>query len=225
MTPDRRTPVGALPLLAVDVETTGLAPGRDRVLAVGWVPVDGTRIDLTRARRHVVRDPDPGDAVTIHGLTHDDLEAGRPLAEVLAELRAAIEGRALLAHYAPFDVRFLDAALRSVGERPLRAPMVCTLELQRRLLSRDEDELPKGALRLWRSRDHYGLPRVRAHDALGDAVACAELYLAQVAELGAGGRPLTLRDVRRRESWLRRLRRSGWCRPRSLRGRARPPSR
>jgi DNA polymerase-3 subunit epsilon len=35
------------------------------------------------------------------------------------------------------------------------------------------------------------------HDALGDALACAELYLAQVAELG-DGRSLTLGDVRLR---------------------------
>ena len=209
MTPELNTPTESLRLLAVDLETTGLSRVRDRVLAVGWVPVDGARIDLSGARRYVIRDADPGEAVTIHGLTHDDLERGRPLAGVLAELRRALEGRALLAHYAPFDTRFLDAAYRSLGEPPLRVPVVCTLDLQRRLLLRNgQDELPKGALRLWRSREHFGLPRSPAHDALADAVACAELYLAQTAELAAGRRrPLTLRDVRRRDPWWRRLRR------------------
>ena len=210
MTPDDRTSLDVLPLLAVDVETTGLSPRRDRLLAVGWVPVDGRRVDLAGARRCVVRQDDPGEAVTIHGLTHDDLAAGRPLAEVLAELRAALSGRVLLAHYAPFDLAFLEAGFRSVGERPLRPPDVCTMELQRRLLARN-GEPPSGALRLWRARERYGLPPARAHDALGDALACAELYLAQVAELGAG-RPLRLRDVRRRESWLRRL--TAWLRRR-----------
>jgi DNA polymerase III subunit epsilon len=208
VTPDDGTALEELPLLAVDVETTGLSPARDQLLAVGWVPVDGTRIDLSGARRHVVRQDDPGGAVTIHGLTHDDLEAGRPRAEVLAELREALSGRVLLAHYTRFDRAFLDSAFRAVGERPVRAPDVCTLDLQRRLVSRN-GEVPRGALRLWRARDRYGLPPTRAHDALGDALACAELYLAQVAELGAG-RPLRLRDVRRREPWLHRLR--AWLR-------------
>jgi DNA polymerase-3 subunit epsilon len=208
VTPDDRTALDELPLLAVDVETTGLSPVRDRLLAVGWVPVDGTRIDLSGARRYVVRRDDPGEAVTIHGLTHDDLEAGRPLAEVLAELRAALSGRVLLAHYASFDLAFLDAAFRSVGDRPLRPPDVCTLDLQRRLLARN-GEVPDDALRLWRARERHGMPPTKAHDALGDALACAELYLAQVAELGAG-EPLCLRDVRRRESWLHRLR--AWLR-------------
>jgi DNA polymerase-3 subunit epsilon len=211
VTPDDRTPLEELGLLAVDLETTGLSPAVDQVLAVGWVPVDGTRIDLSGAQRHVVRRDDPGEAVTIHGLTHDDLEEGLPLVEVLAELGQALAGRALLAHHAPFELAFLDAAHRSVGERPVLPPAVCTLELERRLLSRHGEVRP-GALRLWRARERHGLPVTKSHDALGDALACAELYLAQAAELGVGG-PLRLRDVRRREpvldrlaTWLRGLR-------------------
>lgn len=204
MTPDDGTPLEALPLLAVDLETTGLSPDKDQVLSVGWVPVDGTRIDLSGARRLVVRHHDPGSAVTIHGLTHDDLEAGQPLSLVLAELRQALSGRALLAHHSAFEVAFLGAASRSVGERVTWPRDVCTLQLQRRLLAR-EGEVPPGSLRLWRARERHGLPTTRAHDALTDALACAELYLAQVAELQVDG-PLQLRDIRRRETWPRRLR-------------------
>lgn len=213
MTPADRVPLADLPLLAVDLETTGLSPQHDHVLSVGWVPVDDGRIDLARARRFVVRHNDPGDAVTIHGLTHDDLAAGTPLPDVLAELRAALAGRVFLAHHAPFDQAFLGAAFRALGQTPPRAPIVCTLRLQRRLLSRD-GEIPRGALRLWRARAHYGLPGAKAHDALGDAIACAELYLAQAAELTAGGAK-RLGDVRLRETWTQRLR--AWLRstPRS----------
>ncbi|QZY28216.1 3'-5' exonuclease [Nocardioides coralli] len=214
MTPHRSTPVGELPLLALDLETTGLSVGRDRILAVGVVPVDGTRIELAGARRLLVDHDDPGEAVAIHGLTHDDLEGGRPLAEVLEEVHELLAGRALLAHHAPFDQAFLDAGLRSVGMAPLRVPVVCTLDLQRRLLTRGGEELPRGALRLWRAREAHGMARAPAHDALGDALACAELYLAQLAELGSTGQPLLLRDVRRHEPWPRRLRRvvSAWWR-------------
>ena len=68
-----------------------------------------------------------------------------------------------------------------------------------------------GDLRLWSARERHGLPVTTAHDALGDALACAELYLAQTAELIASG-PLSLRDVRRREPWAARLR--SWLRGR-----------
>lgn len=227
-------PPGALRLLAVDVETTGLDPRRDRLVAVGWVPVDGDRVDLAGARRYVVLGDDPGSAADIHGLTTADLAAGTPLAEVLAALREALSGRALLAHHADFDVRFLRAAHRSLHRRLPRAPVVCTLTLQRRLLRADHlDEWPPGALRLWQARERYGLLPGAPHDALGDAVACAELFLGQRAELGGGADP-PLADLvmptgwrvavrRRYRRWRGRLRRrvSGAWRSGSRR-RARP---
>lgn len=202
--PADTTPVADLPLLAVDLETTGLSPRSETILAVGVVTVDGGRIDLGQAHRWVVDHHDPGEAVTVHGLTHDDLSAGRPLHAVLADLRAALEGRVLLAHHAAFETGFLSAAYRSLGEEPPPMTAICTVRLQRRVLARaGVHEPPRGALRLWQARARFGLPAARAHDALGDALACAELYLAQVAELGEG-RSLALRDVRLRSTpWQR----------------------
>ncbi len=196
-----------LRLLALDVETTGLVPGHDHVVSVGWVPVDGDRLDLAGARRLVVRGDDPGGAAEIHGLTRDDLAVGTPLPEVLRELRAALEGRVLLAHHATFDLGFLQAAFREAGERMPRVPVVCTLALHKRLLRADAlPEWPAGALRLWTARERYGLPAGRPHDALGDALACAELYLGQVAELGRDREP-SLRDLRLPTGWWSRTRR------------------
>lgn len=214
MTPEEDCPAERLRLLSVDLEMTGLSLRRDRVVAIGWVPVTEGRIELGGARRLLVRHDDsgddsgddPGDAVVIHGLTHDDLAEGVPLRTALQELDEALAGRALLAHHAPLDVAFLEAAHRSVGEESPPVPVVCTLQLQGRLLRRAGQELHPGSLRLWRARARHGLPAVRAHDALGDALAAAELYLAQVAELEASG-PVTLRELRLRESWWERLRR------------------
>lgn len=207
MTPEDGCPASTLPLLSVDLETTGPSPGRDRVLAIGWVPVTGRRIELAGARRVLVDHDDPGAAVAIHGLTHDDLAQGLPLRDALRLLDEALSGRVLLAHHAPMDVAFLEAAHRRADDPAPEVPVVCTLRLERRLLSRDGGELPPGSLRLWRARARRGLPVVPAHDALGDALAAAELYLAQVAEMEAKSRPVTLRDLRLRESWWTRLRR------------------
>ena len=48
------------------------------------------------------------------------------------------------------------------------------------------------SLRLWTARERYGLPSYRAHECLIDAIACAELYLAQVAEMRSQGNEVTL---------------------------------
>lgn len=199
--PDLATPVTELPLLALDVESTGLDVEEDRVLAVGWVPVDGLSIDLSGARRRVLATRrDVGQSATVHGLTDDAIAAGDLPVAVLTELLGALSGRVLLAHHASIEVGFLDAACRRVHGVPFVATSVDTLHLQRRVLTEglgaQPDPLP-GALRLWQARERYGLPRYRAHEPLTDALACAELYLAQVAELSQRtSKPLTLKGIR-----------------------------
>ena len=181
--PGPDTLLAELPLLAVDLETTGLDPRSDRVLSAGWVPVDGRRVDLAGARRVVVGDAgEVGDSATVHGLTDDELAAGVPLEEVVAELLTALQGRVLLAHFARVETGFVSAACRRLWGADLECAVVDTLELERRAVSGAWGPDPEaGALRLAAVRERYGLPRYRAHEALTDALACAEVYLAQTA--------------------------------------------
>ena len=211
--PDPRTPLDELRLLAVDVETTGLDARRDRLLSVGFVPVDGRDVVLGGARSAVVR-PDPGRApvrdarpgsardtgvgqsAVLHGLTDDVVASGVPVAEVLDALFEALRGRVLLAHFARMETSFLGLACERLhGVRP-PVRVVDTMTLHERVLLADTGPLPgPDALRLWSARARYGLPASRSHDALSDALACAELYLAQTRELAAGA-TLRLADVR-----------------------------
>lgn len=193
--PSPTTPVADLGLLAVDLETTGLHPGRDAIVAAGFVPVQDNRIQLSGARQFVVRPPgEVGQSATFHGLTDDVVAAGAPLDEVLPEVLGALRGRVLLAHHARLEELFLSAACERLFGGPLPCVVVDTMALEERLTRhRWPEDPPPGSMRLGAARERRGLPRYRAHDALTDAVACAELYLAQVAALG-GGR-LLLRDL------------------------------
>ncbi|MBB1022641.1 DNA polymerase III subunit epsilon [Dietzia sp. E1] len=205
--PSPATPLDEVRLLAVDVETTGLDPRRDRVVSVGFVPVDGDRIVLRGAGSMVLRsdgrsgdDGGVGQSATVHGLTDDEVARGSGVAEVLDRVLTALTGRVLLAHYSTIEMDFLGVLCRRVyGVRPpLEA--VDTLDLQRRILSGGIDmgftaDPDPDDLRLWGARGRYGLPRYRAHDAAVDALACAELYLAQLAELRDRGARV-LRDLR-----------------------------
>lgn len=195
--PERTAGVSDVPLLAIDLETTGLDPARDHILSIGWVPVDGRVITLAGAGRILVRPPSGvGASATIHGLTDDTVEEGSSVAEALAAVLPALTGRVLLAHYARIETAFLDAACRRLHGVGLPFRVVDTMELARRILTLGGafGEPAAGSLRLWAARARYGLPRYAAHDALLDALACAELYLAQVAEM-SDGLPLTLARV------------------------------
>ncbi len=194
--PDPGVAVESLRLLAVDLETTGLDPATDRILSLGFVPVDGTRIVLGGAGCLVVRDDQGvGASATVHGLTDDDVATGTPLALALDVLFEALRGRVLLAHHATLEQSFLATACQRLWGVGLPVAAVDTLELQRRITTSSWNPDPAtGSLRLWAARARFGLPESTAHEALGDALACAELYLAQVAELG-GGRPLAAKRV------------------------------
>mgnify|MGYP001160576212 FL=1 len=193
---DPATDVDDLELLALDVETTGLQPGRDHVVAVGFVPVVRGRIELAGARSILVAAPvDVGQSATVHRLTDDVVAGGVPLAEALAEVLAALRGRVLLAHFARIEVGFIERACAQLWGAPFPAQVVDTLDLQRRLTAGAFGQEPApGSLRLWTARERYRLPIYRAHEPLIDALSCAELYLAQVAGMRGEG-DLTLKQV------------------------------
>jgi DNA polymerase-3 subunit epsilon len=109
-----------------------------------------------------------------------------PLVDAVAEVLRAMSGRVLLAHFARIERDFLRIACERAWGSAMPTVIVDTMELHRRLLSRQWGaEIPDGGLRLWTARTRYGLPVYRAHEALTDALACAELYLAQTAEIAA----------------------------------------
>lgn len=195
--PDPGTPADQLQLLAIDLETTGLDPTRDQALSVGYVPVDGRDIVLAGSAHMIICvEGEVGQSAVLHGLTDDMIAAGRPMVEVLTATLAALKGRVLLAHYARIEEGFLSAACEKHFGAPLVVPVIDTIALHHRLLSQGFDDEARGnQLRLWNARRRYGLPAYGAHEALTDAMACAELYLAQVAEFSTT-KPQTFKSLR-----------------------------
>jgi len=184
--PPARTPVSEVEFLAVDVETTGLDPQSDHVLAIGWVPVTALQVVLAGAREAEVRPPNGagvGPSAMLHGLTDDALTEAPTVDGVLPDLFAELHGRVLLAHHAPIELDFLRRAAQEAYGEPPPFTAVDTLALHRQFVLGEHGEIRPGALRLDEARRHFGLPRYLAHRALTDAVATGELLLAQVAEL------------------------------------------
>ncbi len=192
--PDDRTPLDELPLLAVDVETTGLKPAQHQLVSIGWVPVDGGRIDLSGAGYVVLRGSEGfsvGSSATIHHLTDDEIAAGIEPEEAVAQFLAALQGRAMLAHFAAMEEGFLSRACEQYFGAPLKVKTVDTFAMERRHMER-MGTFPRGEdLRLARVRARYGLPGYRNHNALTDALACAEQYLAHRVTLNVD----SLKDV------------------------------
>ncbi|MGX5913362.1 3'-5' exonuclease [Aliidiomarina sp. Khilg15.8] len=166
--------------LALDLETNGLDPVQDGILAAGWVPVLPPRIRLFEADYRVVRGTDTlSQSAVIHQLSSRDIAGGQSLKKVLKPLAQSLDGAILVAHHARFDWQFLQRAFREAAIDCQPLAILDTLKLEQNRLSRQRDWLQPGELTLAACRERYDLPRSRQHHALSDAVACAELFLAQ----------------------------------------------
>jgi DNA polymerase-3 subunit epsilon len=170
------------PLLAVDLEMTGLEAGRDSILTIGWVPLDEGGIALSGAAEIALAGSggSVGESATIHGIRDCDRAGGVGEAQALAALADAVAGRVAVFHHAPLDVSFLDRALKEAFDVGWLWPWIDTLDWDRRRRTALE-ESADGSSRLDAVRERHGLGRRSAHNALDDALSCAEVALVLAA--------------------------------------------
>lgn len=187
VTPD--TAIADAPLVALDFETTGLDPDKHSIVSIGLVPFTVDGIQLGMGRHWVVRPQLPlhQTSITIHGITHTDIDKAPDLSDVLDEVLAAMAGRIAVVHYRNIERRFFDVAMKWRLGEGIRFPLIDTMAIEAHL---HPDRVPTRwqkltgkkpvSIRLADSRQRYGLPHYAAHNALIDAIATAELLQAQV---------------------------------------------
>lgn len=196
-TPD--TPLNEVPFVALDVETTGLDARQHAIVSIGLIPFTLSRIRCDQAWHQLVRPP--GDlvpeSVTFHHITHSDLYSAPRFEEVAETLLAHLAGKVAVVHYHPIERAFIDVAVRRAWGEGLQFPLLDTMEIEARLHRRKQPSLLSRlfgrrpiSIRLADSRQRYGLPLYRAHHALTDALATAELLQAQIATHYSGQQPL-----------------------------------
>jgi len=184
--PALNTPFQQIPMLAVDFETTGLDAVQDKLLSVGCVELRHQQIKLGTSYHEIIRTRGSLKAnnVTIHQITDDQKDQGQPLAEVIEQLLKRLAGKVMLVHFARIERQFLrQACLELYGMVPPLA-IIDTLVVAKKSLDKRAVAYDPSQLRLTALRAKYDLPDHYAHNALNDAIATAELLLAQVSERG-----------------------------------------
>lgn len=174
--------------LAIDLETTSLEPWQGYIISLGWVAIEHGHIQLSSARHILVDSANlVGDSAAIHHIRDRDLNTGVPLHAALLSLARALTGRVAVMHHRPLDEGFLRVAFREQFGLEWVHPAADTLERERRRMARQEAGIHQGALRLGNCRRRYNLPDYPAHNALDDAIACAELFIAQARHASRTG--------------------------------------
>ncbi|MGE4095717.1 MAG: exonuclease domain-containing protein, partial [Candidatus Binatia bacterium] len=174
-------PIGTAQFVVVDLETTGLKPGKAAITEIAAMRVVGGR--CTEEFHSLIN---PGQRVPLPitrltGITDDMLRDQPQIDSVFPQLHSFLGSAILVAHNVDFDLGFLQFDAHRVLSSPLLNPSLCTVRLARRLLpglrSRALDAVA----------NHLGVSCLDRHRALGDARITAEVLLVLLEKLAAHG--------------------------------------
>lgn len=114
---------------------------------------------------------------SIHGIRKKDVKDSPEFDEVYRALLPMMEGAALVAHNAPFDMGVLRGALALYGIPCPDAPYLCTVKLSRKIF-------PELANHKLNTVSAYMEFEFRHHRADEDAEACAQILMAGMRKYG-----------------------------------------
>ena len=176
-------PLASLEAVALDTETTGLDPGRDRIVQVGAVALTGCAVDAAEAFDRLVDPgmPIPPSSTAIHGISDEDVRSAARADEVLPALARWIGSRVVIGYAVGFDLAMLKAEhdRHALAWRPYRS--LCVRQLAA-LFAPGPADPSLDAIAKW-----LGVGIVDRHRALGDARAAAAVFAALVPRLAEKG--------------------------------------
>lgn len=165
--------------IAVDLETTGLDPKKDDIIAVATIPIRNMKIILRDAFFSLVR---PGsfclESMKYHGICEEDLENAPDFSSISERLYSVLNG-ILVGHCVEIDYSFLRQAFKRVGIK-FKTPYVDIVEIEK-WIRRKTSHSPKCEdLNLDALIRAYGLKASYRHNALADAFFAAQIFQIQV---------------------------------------------
>jgi DNA polymerase-3 subunit alpha (Gram-positive type) len=169
-----------------DLETTGSKTPPCRITEIGAYRVSGGRItgEYQTLINPEARIPPFISALT--GITDDMVKDAPKFSDIACDFLDFIGDSVLVAHNAPFDMRFLNSEVgRIFEEYRVANPCLCTVQLSRRLLPHVENH------KLKTLAEYYDISLVNHHRASADARATAEIFVNLLADLDTGG----VRDI------------------------------
>jgi DNA polymerase-3 subunit epsilon len=195
----RAVRLSEMEFVAIDLETTGLDPRRDRIVAMAAIPFGRGRPQPGAGFTRVVNpgQPIPPAAQAIHGIGDADVQDAPRVAVALPEFLTRCRDRVIVAHAADLDLAIINRAARAAGLNHLAEPALDIGLLANALFPSWWDLSLEGLGRL------LEVETIGRHTAEGDALTAGAIFvrmlpfLAQRGILTLGG---ALRVQRQRPS-------------------------
>lgn len=171
--------------IVLDTETTGLEPELGhRIIEIGCVELVNRRPTGRTFHRYLnpERDIEEG-ALSVHGISREDLDGKPRFPEIAESLIEFISGAELVIHNAAFDVAFLDAELSKIPGEARNIAALCAV-LDTLALARSMHPGQRNSLDALCKRYSVDNSNRELHGALLDARILADVYLAMTGGQG-----------------------------------------
>ncbi|MET9343577.1 DEDD exonuclease domain-containing protein [Nonomuraea sp. NPDC003804] len=175
------TPLSEVTFVVFDLETTGGSAQEHAITEIGAVKVRAGEVLGEFATLVDPGGPIPPFISVLTGITDAMVMAAPRIESVLPSFLEFISGATLVAHNAAFDTGFIKAACAAQGYPPPANPVVDTVDLARRVLTRDE--IPNAKLSTLARFFHS--PVEPCHRALQDARATVDVLHGLIARAGS----------------------------------------
>lgn len=181
-------------ILVFDTETTGLVPGKDRVIEFGAVAFSYDGEVLGRLGKLInPQRPIPWESTRIHGITDQMVRQDGSLWEQVAEtiFKWMDSADVWCGHNLGFDTRFMTSEFERLGMPMPEKPEIDTMTVAQRFIPSDRLK----SKRLGRLAEFYGISLSSAHRAVHDSEATGELLFAMSEDLDLSIAELISSDV------------------------------
>ena len=171
-------PLDQLPIIALDLETTGLNTRTDRVIQIGMVDMASPQSPIS-----LLVKPDiaiPATSTAIHGINDEDVADADPFSLAFASCKDRLTDHVIMGYNIGFDLAILSAETERYGIDWHFQAGLCLRQLATIALGR-EAMLMMGDLDQLAAR--YGVDIKARHSALGDAQIAAGIYTKLIDDL------------------------------------------
>lgn len=210
LTPGSDAPLANLPMLSLDLETTGLDVAADRIVQIGAFAMRGAHCDSHPTLDCFV---DPGipislAATRIHGIVDADVSGAATFSACVDDLEKAIAGRIVVGHHIGFDLAVLrHEAARMKHE--WRNPPALDVALIAAALEPGLPDHGMESVAVW-----LGITIADRHTATGDSRVAAEIFarllpLLHARDIYTLGAARSL--IASRNDLIQQELRAGWC--------------
>ncbi|MBX7231989.1 MAG: 3'-5' exonuclease [Bdellovibrionales bacterium] len=157
--------------ISFDLETTGILPGRDRIVEIGAIRFVNGEIDAVYSTLVDPQQAIPEAAQKVNGISNEMVKGKPTIEKLLPSFAEFCAGDVLVAHNAPFDFQFLAEDIKKYQTQAPKGLVLDTYSMAKKVLP------GMANYKLGTLVQHLQISANEFHRAEADANSCGQVFI------------------------------------------------